>query len=176
MKASSSGVASAQQFVADVRGRVGQVVVGQDVVVERVMIALLTGGHLLLQGMDYLQFIEIYHERIKAFHVKDSELRCDGRNGVYGGYQGWEDRAGRFRSLGDGQTDFKAIFTALAKHNFDGWAVLEWECAYKDNLVGAAEGAKFIEDHIIEVSKTSFDDFAASSADRDSNRRTLGLD
>ncbi len=133
-------------------------------------------SHFLLQGLDYLQFIEIYHERIKAFHVKDSELRTDGRNGVYGGYQGWEDRAGRFRSLGDGQTDFKAIFTALSKHNFDGWAVLEWECAYKDNLVGAAEGAKFIEDHIIEVSKTSFDDFAASSADRDSNRRTLGLD
>ncbi len=51
MKSSPSGVTSAQQFVADVRDRVGQVVVGQDVVVERVMIAMLTGGHLLLQGM-----------------------------------------------------------------------------------------------------------------------------
>ena len=46
-----AAVQAAHQFVADVRTRVGKVVVGQDVVVERVMIALLTGGHLLLQGM-----------------------------------------------------------------------------------------------------------------------------
>jgi len=38
-------------FVQAVRDRVGEVVVGQDVVVERMMIALLTGGHLLLLGV-----------------------------------------------------------------------------------------------------------------------------
>ena len=69
MKASSSGVASAQQFVADVRGRVGQVVVGQDVVVERVMIAMLTGGHLLLQGMPGLAKTLLVNTVAKAIQL-----------------------------------------------------------------------------------------------------------
>jgi sugar phosphate isomerase/epimerase len=133
-------------------------------------------SHFVLQALDYLQFIDLYHERIKMFHVKDAELRCDGRVGVYGGYLPWGDRAGRFRSLGDGQTDFKGIFTKLAKYDFPGWAVLEWECAYKDNQVGAAEGAKFIADQIIEVAQHSFDDFADSGVDQASNRKLLGLD
>jgi sugar phosphate isomerase/epimerase len=132
-------------------------------------------SHFLLQGLDYLHFLDLYHERVKAFHVKDAELRCDGRSGVYGGYQGWPERPGRFRSLGDGAIDFKAIFTRLALRDFDGWAVLEWECAFKDNLVGAAEGAKFISDHIIEVAGGSFDDFAAGAGDAAANRRMLGL-
>ena len=133
-------------------------------------------SHFVLQGLDYLQFIDLYHERIKAFHVKDAELRCDGRVGVYGGYQAWNDRAGRFRSLGDGTVDFKQIFTKLANYDFDGWAVLEWECAYKDNQVGAAEGAKYIAEHIIPVTETSFDDFASGGADDATNRRILGID
>jgi sugar phosphate isomerase/epimerase len=133
-------------------------------------------SHFVLQALDYLHFIDLYHDRIKMFHVKDAELRCDGRVGVYGGFLGWEDRAGRFRSLGDGQTDFKSIFTKLAHYDFPGWAVLEWECAYKDNEIGAAEGAKFIADHIIEVTKSSADDFAASGMDEEMNRKLLGLD
>jgi len=133
-------------------------------------------SHFVLQGLDYLQFLDLYHARIKMFHVKDAELCCDGRVGVYGGYQNWSERAGRFRSLGDGQTDFVSIFTKMAKYDFPGWAVLEWECAFKDNLVGAAEGAVFIADHIIEVAQSSFDDFADSGSGEAANRRILGLD
>ncbi len=133
-------------------------------------------SHFVLQALDYLAFIDLYHDRIKMFHVKDAELRCDGRVGVYGGYLPWGDRAGRFRSLGDGQTDFNGIFTLLAKYDFPGWAVLEWECAYKDNQIGAAEGAKFIADHIIEAAASSFDDFAASGIDHARNRSVLGLE
>jgi len=133
-------------------------------------------SHFVLQALDYLHFIDLYHERIKMFHVKDAELETDGRVGVYGGYLPWGERAGRFRSLGDGETDWTSIFTKLARYDFEGWAVLEWECAYKDNLVGAAEGAEFIADHIIEVAKHSFDDFAASGVDAAMNRRVLGLD
>jgi sugar phosphate isomerase/epimerase len=133
-------------------------------------------SHFVLQGLDYLAFIELYHERIKAFHVKDAELRPDGRTGVYGGYLDWPDRAGRFRSLGDGEIDFGGIFTALAKYDFGGWAVLEWECAFKDAEVGAREGAAFIEAFIIEVAKHSFDDFAGTKSDATTNRRILGLD
>jgi len=132
-------------------------------------------SHFVLQQLDYLAFLDLYHERIRCFHVKDAEFRPDGRSGVYGGYQNWVDRPGRFRSPGDGQVDFKAIFSKMAQYDFAGWAVLEWECALKHPQDGAAEGAPFIRDHIIRVTPHAFDDFAASGADAASNRRLLGL-
>lgn len=132
-------------------------------------------SHFVLQQLDYLAYIDRYHERIKAFHVKDAEFRPTARSGVYGGYQGWVDRPGRFRSLGDGQVDFKAIFSKLAQYDFDGWAVLEWECALKHPEQGAREGAPFIRDHIIQVTDKAFDDFAGSAPDAGRNRRLLGL-
>ena len=133
-------------------------------------------SHLVLQGMNYLDFIDIYRDRIKMFHVKDAELNPSGRSGVYGGYSDWLDRPGRFRSLGDGSVDFKAIFSKLAAYDFDGWAVLEWECCLKNQEDGAREGASFIKDHIIKVTDKAFDDFAASSASTDVNRVILGIE
>ncbi len=132
-------------------------------------------SHFLLQQMDYLSFIDIYHERICAFHVKDAEFNPDGRQGVYSGYQPWVDRAGRFRSLGDGQVDFSGIFSKLAQHGYDSWAVLEWECCLKSPDQGAAEGAPFIASHIIDVTDKAFDDFAGGETDRDQIRAMLGL-
>jgi sugar phosphate isomerase/epimerase len=133
-------------------------------------------SHFVLQQLDYLAFIDIYHERIKAFHVKDAEFRPDGRQGVYGGYQGWQQRAGRFRSLGDGQIDFKAIFSKMAQYDYPGWAVLEWECALKHPEDGAREGADFIRNHIIRVAERAFDDFAGSGADLSQVRALMGLE
>ncbi len=132
-------------------------------------------SHLHLQHMDYLAFIDRYHPRIKAFHVKDAEFAASGRSGVYGGYQNWPDRAGRFRSPGDGQIDFKGIFSKLSQYDFDGWAVLEWECCLKDAETGAREGSDFIRRHIIPVADRAFDDFAAGAGDRAAARRMLGL-
>ena len=133
-------------------------------------------SHFVLQQLDYLAFIDIYHERIKAFHVKDAEFNPTGRQGVYSGYQGWINRAGRFRSLGDGQVDFSGIFSKLAQYGYDSWAVLEWECAIKSAEQGAAEGAPFIAHHIIEVTEKAFDDFAGSGTDRAALRRMMGID
>ena len=132
-------------------------------------------SHFLLQQLDYLDYIDIYHQRIRAFHVKDAEFKPTGRQGVYGGFQSWVNRAGRFRSLGDGQVDFSAVFSKLSQYGFDGWAVLEWECCIKDSEQGAAEGAPFIAKHIIHVANRAFDDFASSGADAAMNRRMLGL-
>jgi sugar phosphate isomerase/epimerase len=133
-------------------------------------------SHFVLQQLDYLSYIDIYHERIKMFHVKDAEFNPNGRSGVYGGYQNWVDRPGRFRSLGDGQVDFISIFSKLAQYDFEGWAVLEWECALKDAQVGAQEGAMFIAEHIIPVTERAFDDFASVETDEAMNRRLLGLE
>ena len=132
-------------------------------------------SHFLLQQLDYLAFIDIYHSRIKAFHVKDAEFRPNGRQGVYGGYQVWVDRAGRFRSLGDGQVDFGAIFSKLAQYDYAGWAVLEWECCLKHPEDGARQGAEFIRRHIIRVAERAFDDFAASGASSEVLKAVLGL-
>ncbi|MCM5529963.1 sugar phosphate isomerase/epimerase [Parasegetibacter sp. NRK P23] len=132
-------------------------------------------SHFVLQCLDYISYIDHYHERIKAFHVKDAEFNPTGKQGVYGGFQGWINRAGRFRSPGDGQVDFQAIFSKLAQYDFKGWAVMEWECCLKHPEDGAREGAQFIADHIIRVTEKAFDDFAGQGADENFNRRILGL-
>lgn len=132
-------------------------------------------SHFVLQQLDYLQFLDHYHPLIRAFHVKDAEFRPNGRSGVYGGYQDWIDRPGRFRSLHDGQVDFGAIFSKLAQYDYPGWAVLEWEDCLKNGEDGAREGAVFIKNHIIRVTDRAFDDFAGSKPDADRNRRILGL-
>jgi sugar phosphate isomerase/epimerase len=132
-------------------------------------------SHFVLQCLNYLEYVDLYHERIKMFHVKDAEFNPTGKQGVYGGYQNWIDRAGRFRSLGDGQVDFKGIFSKLAQYDYKGWAVLEWECALKHPEDGAREGSEFIKNHIIRVTDKAFDDFAASGSDEVLNRKTLGL-
>jgi sugar phosphate isomerase/epimerase len=132
-------------------------------------------SHFVLQCLDYLSYIDHYHERIRMFHVKDAEFNPTGKQGVYGGYSNWIDRAGRFRSLGDGQVDFKSVFSKLAAYDFKGWAVMEWECAIKHPEDGAKEGSVFIKDHIIRVTEKAFDDFANTGSNEEFNRAILGL-
>lgn len=132
-------------------------------------------SHFLLQQLDYIEFIKLYGDRITAFHVKDAEFIPNGKVGVYGGYQNWVNRAGRFRSLGDGQVDFKRIFSLLTEKGFKGWAVLEWECCIKSPEQGAAEGSEFIKNHIIEATSVAFDDFAGGDSDVETNREILGI-
>ena len=133
-------------------------------------------SHFVLQHLDYLQHIDIYHEKIKMFHVKDAELNPTGKQGVYSGFQSWKNRAARFRSLGDGQVDFKSIFSKLTTYGFEGWAVLEWECALKHPEDGAKEGSIFIKDHLIRVTENAFDDFADAGTDQDANKKMLGIE
>jgi len=132
-------------------------------------------SHFVLQCLDYVQYIDHYHERIKAFHVKDAEFNSTGKQGTFGGYQNWADRAGRYRSPGDGQVDFKRIFSKLTQYDFKGWAVMEWECCIKHPEDGAREGAAFIKDHIIRVTERAFDDFAGTESNDEFNRKILGI-
>jgi len=132
-------------------------------------------SHFVLQCLDYVQYIDHYHERIKAFHVKDAEFNSTGKQGTFGGYQNWADRAGRYRSPGDGQVDFKRIFSKLTQYDFKGWAVMEWECCIKHPEDGAREGAAFIKNHIIRVTERAFDDFAGTGSNEEFNRKILGI-
>lgn len=132
-------------------------------------------SHFVLQQLDYIAYIDHYHEFIKAFHVKDSEFKPDGKRGTFGGYSDWQDRAGRYRSPGDGQIDFKTIFTKLTEYGCDVWAVMEWECCVKSPEQGAREGAPFIASHIIEATQKRFDDFAGEDIDKEQLKKILGL-
>ncbi|UII35123.1 sugar phosphate isomerase/epimerase [Fulvivirga ulvae] len=132
-------------------------------------------SHFVLQQLDYLQLIDHYHAFIRMFHVKDAEYNYNGKSGVYGGYQSWGDRPGRFRSLGDGQVDFTGIFSKLSQYGYGGWAVMEWECCIKSPEQGAREGAPFIQSHIIEVTQKAFDDFAGGESNDELNRKILGI-
>ncbi len=132
-------------------------------------------SHFILQQLDYLDFIDIYHEHIGMFHVKDAEFNPTGRSGIYGGYQDWVNRPGRFRSLGDGQIDFASIFSKLSQYGYDGWAVMEWECCIKDASQGAEEGAPFIQHHMIKVTEKAFDDFAGAGSDPNLNKKIMGI-
>ncbi|MDZ4716661.1 MAG: sugar phosphate isomerase/epimerase family protein [Cytophagales bacterium] len=132
-------------------------------------------SHFLLQQMDYLQFIDLYHPFISMMHVKDAEFNPTGKSGVYGGYQPWIDRPGRFRSLGDGQIDFTSIFSKLTQYGFDGWAVVEWECCIKHPEQGASEGVSFVNSHLIRNGDRAFDDFASLTKNKALNKKILGL-
>lgn len=133
-------------------------------------------SHFVLQQLDYIQFIDFYHERIRAFHVKDAEFNPTGKQGTFGGYQSWANRAGRYRSPGDGQVDFKTIFSKLSQYDYKGWAVMEWECCIKNAEDGAKEGAPFISNHIIRVTEKAFDDFASSGTNEQLNKKILGIE
>lgn len=132
-------------------------------------------SHLHLQHMDYVGFIDIYHQRIKAFHVKDAEFVKSAKSGTYGSYQGWGERPARFRSLGDGQIDFTSIFARLAHHGYDDWAVVEWECYLKHPEDGAREAVAFVNKHLVRTTPEPFDEVMRPKGDLAANRRILGL-
>ena len=132
-------------------------------------------SHFVLQQLDYLSFIDFYHDFIRVMHVKDAEFQPTGKQGIYGSYETWQNRAARFRSLGDGQVDFKGIFSKFTQYDFDGWATLEWECCLKDPQQGAREGAAFINEHIIEAASRSFASAAGDRPDHAMNARDMGF-
>jgi sugar phosphate isomerase/epimerase len=132
-------------------------------------------SHYVLQCLDYLDNIDIYKDRIKMFHVKDAEFNPTGRQGVYGGYQGWVNAPAASGRSATARSISARCFSKMTANDFDGWAVVEWECALKHPEDGAREGAEFVKAHIIRVTEKAFDDFADAGTDDAANRRMLGL-
>ena len=52
---------------------------------------------------------------------------------------------------------------------------MEWECCIKSPEQGAREGAIFIQDHIIEATEKTFDDFAGGAIDKEILKKILGI-
>jgi sugar phosphate isomerase/epimerase len=130
---------------------------------------------MILQCMDPVTFIEAYGPLIRAFHVKDAEFRRNGRSGAFGGFQAWRDRPGRYRTPGDGDVPWPAVFAALTQAGYEGWAVLEWEDPLKRAEDGARQGAERIRRHLIRAPERDFDASLLRGLPRAALRGALGL-
>jgi sugar phosphate isomerase/epimerase len=103
-------------------------------------------SHLGYQGVDYVQFIRTFPDRIFHVHVKDAWWgHGDGSVGVFGGHTDFGDsrRYWDFRSPGRGDINFEDIIVALNDINYDGPLSIEWEDIRMDRFHGAAEACAF---------------------------------
>lgn len=104
-------------------------------------------SHFGYQGVDYVQFIRLFKDRIHHVHMKDvywSPSRT--KAGVFGGHVdfGNPDRYWEFRSLGRGSIDFESVMRALNDMRYDGPLSVEWEDTNMDREFGAAEASAFV--------------------------------
>ncbi len=104
-------------------------------------------SHLAYQGVDYVEFIRLFHDRIYHVHMKDVHWSNTPRlSGVFGGHLNFGDarRFWDFRSLGRGSVQFEPILRALNEINYRGPLSVEWEDAGMDREHGAAEACQFV--------------------------------
>jgi len=103
-------------------------------------------SHLHWQGIDPVEFLRRFPERIFHVHVKDAVLTLNGRSGILNSYlphgdprRGWD-----FRSPGHGGIDWEAIIRALNDIGYDGPLAVEWKDAGMNRDYGAEDACKFV--------------------------------
>jgi len=117
-------------------------------------------SHLGYQGVDYVAFIERFHDRIFHVHMKDVAWAQTPRlSGVFGGHLTFGDarRFWDFRSLGRGNVDFERIIRALNRINYQGPLSVEWEDSGMDREHGAREACEFVKRLAFPPSNLAFD-------------------
>jgi sugar phosphate isomerase/epimerase len=103
-------------------------------------------SHLHWQGVDPVEFLRRFPERIYHVHVKDAVLNLNGRSGVLGSYLPYGDprRGWDFRSPGRGGIDWEAVIRALNDIGYDGPLAVEWKDSGMDRDFGAEDARKFV--------------------------------
>ncbi len=116
-------------------------------------------SHLLWQGVDPVEFIRAFPDRIYHVHMKDAIVKLDGRSGILGSHLSFGDphRGWEFRSLGRGGVNFEEIIRALNAAGYTGPLSVEWEDAGMDRDQGAKEAVEFVKKLDFEPSRVAFD-------------------
>ncbi|TWT29248.1 Inosose dehydratase [Posidoniimonas corsicana] len=116
-------------------------------------------SHLLWQGVDPVEFIRAFPDRIYHVHIKDAIVTLDGRTGILASHLNFGDprRGWDFRSPGHGAVNFEEIIRALNVIGYDGPLSVEWEDSGMDREHGATESAEFVKKIDFAPSNVAFD-------------------
>jgi sugar phosphate isomerase/epimerase len=116
-------------------------------------------SHLIWQGVDPVEFIRAFPDRIYHVHMKDAIVKLDGRAGILGSHLSFGDphRGWEFRSLGRGGVNFEEMIRALNAAGYAGPLSVEWEDSGMDRDHGAKEAAEFVKKLDFPPSQVAFD-------------------
>ncbi|HUY88372.1 MAG TPA: sugar phosphate isomerase/epimerase, partial [Pirellulales bacterium] len=122
-------------------------------------------SHLHWQGVDPVEFIRTFADRIYHVHIKDAIVTLNGRGGILASHLNFGDprRGWDFRSPGRGGVNFEEIIRALNAIGYDGPLSVEWEDAGMQREAGAKEACEFVKRIDFPPSNVAFD--AAFSKD-----------
>jgi sugar phosphate isomerase/epimerase len=116
-------------------------------------------SHLLWQGVDPVEFLRAFADRIFHVHVKDAVVQLNGRSGVLASHLPFGDprRGWDFRSPGRGSVNFEEIIRALNQIKYEGPLSVEWEDPGMDREAGAKEACQFVQNLDFAPSRAAFD-------------------
>jgi sugar phosphate isomerase/epimerase len=116
-------------------------------------------SHLIWQGVDPVEFLRAFPDRIYHVHMKDAIVKLSGKSGILGSHLGFGDprRGWDFRSLGRGGVNFEEIVRALNDLGYQGPLSVEWEDSGMDRDHGAKEACEFVRRIDFEPSRVAFD-------------------
>jgi len=116
-------------------------------------------SHLEWQGVDSVEFLEAFKDRIYHVHMKDCAVTLNGKTGILASHLNFGDRrrGWDFRSVGRGDVDFEEIIRCLNDLGYDGPLSVEWEDSRMDRVHGATESCEYVRDIDFEPSNVAFD-------------------
>ncbi len=116
-------------------------------------------SHLHWQGVDPVEFIRAFPDRIYHVHIKDAIVNLNGRSGILASHLNFGDyrRGWDFRSPGRGGVNFEEIIRALNEINYQGPLSVEWEDSGMDREHGAREACEFVRQLDFTPSQRAFD-------------------
>ena len=122
-------------------------------------------SHLHWQGVDPVEFLRTFPDRIYHVHMKDAIVTLNGKSGILASHlnfgeprRGWD-----FRSLGRGGVNFEEIIRALNDIGYNGPLSVEWEDSGMDREFGAREACEFVKQVDFAPSQVTFDAAFADS-------------